>query len=855
VLTDNEIKRVAEDALGFKAWARMLEEIICSSKTPITIGVYGEWGTGKTSLMRMTEDLLKEKNEVKTVWFDAWKFDKTHDLRVALIDTVLRTMERDKSIDKSLKQQIGELLRRVNWLGLGKMVLSSFLPLFQSVSQAKEPFLGSPEDVSGKTLELIGDFEDEFRNLAGEYTSKNGRLVVFVDDLDRCIPEKAVDVLEAIKLFLNVEGSVFIIGADKKAIEEGVLQKYGMQSENWGRDYLDKIIQIPIILPPLRKEIITEQFILGLEISDEIRKYVDIIAEVGDNPRTIKRLLNRFEIQTILAKKRELKVEGGVLAKLVVIEFRWPDFYTDLITVFSETQTNLAQVLMEISKGTDIEREKRLEGWETIRKYSENKRLMRFISEEEPLLHDVELDHYVFMGRSTTELKESAENYLSIAYSFTEKGEYAKAIENCEKATELNPGYEKAWNGRGVALTRIGNYEEAIACFKKAIEINPESEDAWVNRGIALNRIGNYEEAIACFKKAIEINPESEDAWVNRGIALNRIGNYEEAATCFDKAIEMNPKNDQAWFEKSLALTQSGRKQEAKICYEKAVEVNPKGERAWIDKGLSFAELGRHEEAMECFGEVLKINPENKEALINKGAVLNKLGRHEEAVECFEEARKIDPENKIALVNTGNALERMGKHEEAIRIYDAVILVDPKNEEAWINKGVALSKLGRHEEALKSFGEVRRIAPDNETALINTGIALDRMRKHEEAIRSFNTAIKTNPENENAWINKGVALSKLWRLEEAIECFEEAIRINPENEEAWCRKGDRLAEMERIEEALNCYDKSIRLNPSYAGAWHGKGKIFERLGQREKASKVLRKAKRLKRKEGYSDFL
>jgi len=335
MLTDNEIKRVTEDALGFEAWAQTLEEIICSSETPITIGVYGKWGSGKTSLMRMTEDLLKGRDVVKTVWFDAWKFDKTHDLRVALIDAVLRRIQNDESINESLKMEVGNLLKRVNWLGLGKAAISSLLPLpslaSHVVDSLMESFLKNPEDIPEKTLELIGEFEGEFRDLIEEYIGEKGRLVVFIDDLDRCVPEKAIDVLESIKLFLHVKGSVFIIGADKKVIEDGIIQKYGKKSENWGRSYLDKIIQIPVNLPPLRKDIITERFISELDIHKEIKKYANIIAEVGDNPRMIKRLLNRFEIQRILAEKKKLTVESKVMAKLVVIEFRWPEFYVDLI--------------------------------------------------------------------------------------------------------------------------------------------------------------------------------------------------------------------------------------------------------------------------------------------------------------------------------------------------------------------------------------------------------------------------------------------------------------------------------------------------------------------------------------------
>jgi len=258
MLTDNEIRRITEDSLQFKAFAQTLEEIITTSETPITIGVYGAWGSGKTSLMRMTQDILKDK--IKTVWFDAWKFDKTYDLRVALIHAILRRMEEDESITKDLKDKVVKLLKRVNWLGLGKAALSSFFPLL-AIAQGKEPLLKNQEEIPGKTLELIGDFEEEFKQLTKEYVGDEGRMVVFIDDLDRCISEKTIDILEATKLFLNVPLSVFVIGADKKRIEEGIIEKYGEKSEGWAGNYLEKIVQIPFTLPPLRKDVITEQFI------------------------------------------------------------------------------------------------------------------------------------------------------------------------------------------------------------------------------------------------------------------------------------------------------------------------------------------------------------------------------------------------------------------------------------------------------------------------------------------------------------------------------------------------------------------------------------------------------------------
>ena len=189
MLNDNEIKSLAEDSLDIKAFAQTLEEIVSISETPITIGVYGAWGSGKTSLMRMTDDLLTNganKDNIKTVWFDAWKFDKTHDLRVALIHAILREIEEDKGSSKKLKAKVQNFIKKVNWFGLGKVAIASLYPPSLIILKEIWPFKKNKEDISRGTLDLIGDFEKEFEKLVEEYTGSNGRLIVFIDDLDRC---------------------------------------------------------------------------------------------------------------------------------------------------------------------------------------------------------------------------------------------------------------------------------------------------------------------------------------------------------------------------------------------------------------------------------------------------------------------------------------------------------------------------------------------------------------------------------------------------------------------------------------------------------------------------------------------
>jgi len=259
---------------------------------------------------------------------------------------------------------------------------------------------------------------------------------------------------------------------------------------------------------------------------------------VGDNPRTIKRLLNSFEVKRILAEKRELEVEEDIMAKLAVIEFRWHDFYTDLLGVYSETGTNIAQILKRVSKSNEETMVKRLEGWGNLMQYFGDKRLMDFL-EKEPPLWDVNLDHYVYLARSTTELKESAVNYFNIAYSFGEKGEHVKAIENYDKAIEIDPNDEEAWYSKGWPLGELERHEEAIECYDKAIELNPNYDTAWYNKGFELGKLERHEEAIECYDKAIELNPNDEVAWYAKGVNLEGLGKKDEAEQCFKRAKEL----------------------------------------------------------------------------------------------------------------------------------------------------------------------------------------------------------------------------------------------------------------------------------------------------------------------------
>jgi formylglycine-generating enzyme required for sulfatase activity len=400
--TDREILGLDQDRLKFEHYASVLAEIIQEADTPLTVGIFGSWGSGKTSLMRLIKDTLDKhdnKTQYKTLWFDAWTFDKEDALWRAVILLVLtkireelsaeeKELEKEKDKEATKKKQALEAAKKklsdlesslyrdvdrqetggvtIDWPKAGVTAASGLARLSLSLVPGVGSLLAdavdkATEKVSGEKLDSLFDavqrkrqeihrehiasleqFQIGFAELLKEhFLKKDRRLVVFIDDLDRCLPEKAISVLEAIKLFLDAPGCVYVVGTDRDVIEQGIRVKYKdffvgetTKTPITGDSYLEKIIQIPFHMPPLQEKRI-DDFIAQFDqsVSDDCRKI--LAAGIEPNPRKVKRTINVFRLLRKLAEKRvgEKEIDefnAGLLAKIVVIQSRWRELYNDL---------------------------------------------------------------------------------------------------------------------------------------------------------------------------------------------------------------------------------------------------------------------------------------------------------------------------------------------------------------------------------------------------------------------------------------------------------------------------------------------------------------------------------------------
>lgn len=435
-LNDQE---TATDLLYYTPIAKTVERLLRESRgAPVTIGVHGDWGAGKSSVLKMTQQLLSTDERVCCIWFNGWTFEGFEDAKTVVIQTIVDELQRARPGSAKVAEAAKKVLRRVDWFklakvggGLGLTALSG-IPSIDLIKGAVESittfaqnpgehlsveslkglaekaggFIKDAEEQSEQLPKHMHEFRAEFEELLT--AADIDQLVVIVDDLDRCLPKTAIATLEAIRLFLFVNRTAFVVGADEAMIEYAVREHFpdlpqGSGPVTYARNYLEKLIQVPFRIPALglaeTRSYIT---LLQLESSvknddsrfnilldaakqDMLRPWKStgldrkaLAAAFGDplpdfaqdaldtstllarilsegtrgNPRQIKRFLNSMMLRYAIAEARGFAedIRRPMLAKIMLAERFNPDFYEQLARIASLDADGLVPAIAELEK-------------------------------------------------------------------------------------------------------------------------------------------------------------------------------------------------------------------------------------------------------------------------------------------------------------------------------------------------------------------------------------------------------------------------------------------------------------------------------------------------------------------------
>ena len=334
---DEPVAREEDDALGMNNYAEGLADFLSYCDTPLTVGIQGEWGSGKTSLMNMIKEKLegREAGENRPPFlchtFETWQFgslagDETLGLQLLqnLTSEVLGELEEGEYISKA-GERIKSNLAKAMRLGTGAALN---MTVGSNVADQAVNAMSDGAGANGTTVkEIKQDFADLVAEASGKLSEETdsdqpGRIVIFVDDLDRIRPSRAVAMLEILKNFMEVEHCVFVLACDYEVIRRGVRDKFDIEEEEKARAFFDKIIQVPFQMPVeqyelddlLRGFLETRINSIGnirkttaddwaMELSEELAPLVQLAT--GTNPRSFKRYLNILDLLTCVEGARQ----------------------------------------------------------------------------------------------------------------------------------------------------------------------------------------------------------------------------------------------------------------------------------------------------------------------------------------------------------------------------------------------------------------------------------------------------------------------------------------------------------------------------------------------------------------------
>ena len=333
---DTPITSNEADNFQTGAYVNALSEFILECDTPMTIAIQGDWGTGKTSMINMVDEKIKK--EVASVVFNTWQYSQFNlgdALPVLMLNKLALTLTDKKFTADEIKRTLSKL---------GKMAVHLAAGKFTGGGDTNDDIFNFDE------VESIVGIKNEFQKAIDSRAAdtKRNRVVVFVDDLDRLEPQKAVELLEVLKVFLDCDKCIFVLAVDYSVVTQGVKAKYGqdMDSEK-GKSFFDKIIQLPFKMPVAKYNIegylkVLMDNIWGSDVKitdDDVKEYMSIIENtIGKNPRSIKRVVNSFIIVEKVAKEQDayknsksIKQVQKLLFLLLCIQLAWEKLYNYLI--------------------------------------------------------------------------------------------------------------------------------------------------------------------------------------------------------------------------------------------------------------------------------------------------------------------------------------------------------------------------------------------------------------------------------------------------------------------------------------------------------------------------------------------
>lgn len=358
------VTELSQDILGRRVLANTIFARLTSSDCPFVLGLYGGWGTGKTSLLNLLEIINKEEvtqnnnHKLTIIKVDAWKYESTNSLLMPVVVKLKQKIKDDDFLPEAWKAVTRRILATTAFsigdIALAKLgidsdkIQSTYKSISQRESRDEATVFLRWETMIDETEATINAFEKIIKLVISE--RKTDRILIVVDNLDRCSPESVVSFLESVKNFLSVPQCTWLLAVDSEVIASYISRKYDGTAID-GYSYLDKIVP--------------EQYHLSLSPTEDGDKIIRLIREATNGSYSFDNAEQLPQIPKALTPRRLIKsakklsdvqnnavVQDSIIFAMILLYHTWPDFYERLSSPSTEHISGiLAHFFKDKNKG------------------------------------------------------------------------------------------------------------------------------------------------------------------------------------------------------------------------------------------------------------------------------------------------------------------------------------------------------------------------------------------------------------------------------------------------------------------------------------------------------------------------
>ncbi|MDZ8067888.1 MAG: tetratricopeptide repeat protein [Nostoc sp. DedQUE08] len=394
-----------------------------------------------------------------------------------------------------------------------------------------------------------------------------------------------------------------------------------------------------------------------------------------------------------------------------------------------------------------------------------------------------------------------------------------------------NPSIQIQWQSialgwRGETYRSMKRYPEALQDFDRAIELDPKDAWAMALRGVTYRLMKRYTEALQDFDRAIELDPKYAWAIVLRGETYRLMERYTEALQDFDRAIELDPKYAWAIVLRGETYRLMERYTEALQDFDRAIKFDLKFGWLIALRGITYHSMEHYMEALQDFDRAIELDSKYAPVIALRGETYRSMEQYTEALQDFDRAIELDPKDAWAIASRGQTYRSMERYTEALQDFDRAIELDPKDAWAIAHRGETYRLIERYIEALQDFDRAIELDPKLDWAIALRGETYCSMEQYTEALQDFDRAIELDPKDAWAIASRGQTYRSMEQYTEALQDFDRAIELDPKDAWAIALRSETYRLMERYTEALQDFDRAIAFDPKDAWAIASRGQTY-----------------------------